>query len=188
MTEPKARPLRADAQRNRDQVLAAAARAFAKCGLEATLEGIAKDAGVGIGTLYRHFPTREALIEAAYRKELATVCEAAPELLDRLPPAEALRAWMDRFADYLHTKMGMADALRAIIAAGANPYDHSLELLVGAIEPLLAAGIASGDLRSDVSADDVLMSLSGVALAAGDRRDQAGRLLDLLLDGLRYGA
>ncbi|GAA0575590.1 TetR/AcrR family transcriptional regulator [Kribbella sandramycini] len=186
MTESKARPLRADAQRNRDQVLAAAARAFAKCGLEATLEGIAKDAGVGIGTLYRHFPTREALIEAAYRKELATVCEAAPELLEQLPPVEALRAWMDRFADFMHRKLGMAEALRAIIAAGANPYDHSLELLVGAIDQLLTAGAASGDLRTDISADDLLINLSGVSMAAGDRRDQVGRLLDLLVDGLRY--
>ncbi|MFK4083246.1 TetR/AcrR family transcriptional regulator [Kribbella sp. NPDC020789] len=186
MTQPRARPLRADAQRNRDLVLAAAARAFAECGLEATLEGIAKDAGVGIGTLYRHFPTREALIEAAYRKELAIVCEAAPELLGKLPPAAALRTWMDRFADYMHRKLGMADALRAIIAAGANPYDHSLELLVGAIEPLLAAGVAAGELRSDISADDILKGISGVALAAGDNRETAGRLLDLLLDGLRY--
>jgi hypothetical protein len=93
---------------------------------------------------------------------------------------------MDRFADYMHRKLGMADALRAIIAAGANPYDHSLELLVGAIEPLLAAGVAAGELRSDISADDILKGISGVALAAGDNRETAGRLLDLLLDGLRY--
>src|SRR3954451_3885841 len=132
------RPLRADAQRNRDQILSAAARAFSRCGLEATLEGIAKDAGVGIGTLYRHFPTRDLLIEAAYRSELAAVCDAAPELLDRLPPVEALRAWMDRYVDYMTRKLGMADALRAVIASGANPYAQSFELLTGAIKPLLA--------------------------------------------------
>ncbi|MFI6831119.1 MULTISPECIES: TetR/AcrR family transcriptional regulator [unclassified Kribbella] len=186
MTGTTERPLRADAQRNRDQILAAASRAFAKCGLEATLDGIAKDAGVGIGTLYRHFPTRDALIEAAYRSELAAVCDAAPELLEKLPPAEALRAWMDRFIDYMTRKLGMAEALRAVIAAGANPYAHSFELLVGAIKPLLDAGAAAGELRPDVPAEDVLVSLSGVALAAGSRRDQADRLLDLLLDGLRY--
>jgi len=183
MTE---RPLRADAQRNRDQILAAAARAFSKCGLEATLEGIAKDAGVGIGTLYRHFPTRELLIEAAYRNELAAVCGAAPDLLDKLPPTEALRTWMDRYIDYMTRKLGMADALRAVIASGANPYAQSFELLVGAIKPLLDAGVAAGEIRPDVSADDVIVSLSGVALAAGSKRDQADRLVNLLLDGLRY--
>src|SRR5262245_13709617 len=185
MTE---RPLRADAQRNRDQILAAAARAFSTCGLEATLEGIAKDAGVGIGTLYRHFPTRELLIEAAYRNELAAICAAAPELLESMPASEALRAWMDRYIDYMTRKLGMADALRAVIASGANPYAQSFELLVGAIKPLLDAGVAAGEIRPDVSADDVLVSLSGVALAAGTKRDQADRLVNLLLDGLRYKA
>jgi len=180
------RPLRADAQRNRDLLLSAAVEAFSECGLEATLDAIAKKAGVGIGTLYRHFPTREALVEAAYRNELAVVCDAAPELLATLPPAEATRAWMDRFIDYMTRKLGMADALRAVIAAGADPYAHSLELLVGAIEPLLAASAAAGEIRSDIKPGDVLVGLSGVALAAGANRDQAGRLLDLLMDGLRY--
>jgi AcrR family transcriptional regulator len=187
MTGTRERPLRADAQRNRDQILVAAAAAFSKCGLEATLEGIAKDAGVGIGTLYRHFPTRELLIEAAYRNELAAVCAAAPEL-HAMPPAEALRTWMGRYIDYMTRKLGMADALRAVIASGANPYAQSFELLVGAIKPLLAAGVAAGEIRPDVSADDVLVSLSGVALAAGSKRDQADRLVNLLLDGLRYRA
>ena len=186
MTGTDGRPLRADAQRNRDQILAAAARAFSKSGLEATLEGIAKDACVGIGTLYRHFPTRELLIEAAYRNELAAVCDAAPELLDAMPPAEALRAWMGRYIDYMTRKLGMADALRAVIASGANPYAQSFELLVGAIKPLLDAGVAAGDIRSDVSAEDVLISLNGIALAAGSKREQADRLVNLLLDGLRY--
>jgi AcrR family transcriptional regulator len=183
MTE---RPLRADAQRNRDLLLSAAVEAFSECGLEATLDAIAKKAGVGIGTLYRHFPTREALVEAAYRNELAVVCAAAPELLATLPPAEATRAWMDRFIDYMTRKLGMADALRGIIAAGADPYAHSFELLVGAIQPLLAASAEAGEIRADVAAADVLVSLSGVALAAGANREQADRLLDLLMDGLRY--
>ena len=183
------RPLRADAQRNRDLLLAAAVQCFSsECGLEATLEGIAKKAGVGIGTLYRHFPTREALVEAAYRNELAVVCDAAPELLAAMPPAEATRAWMDRFIDYMTRKLGMADALRAVIASGADPYAHSFELLVGAIEPLLKASAEAGEIRSDIAAGDVLISLSGVALAAGSNREQAGRLLDLLMDGLRYRA
>jgi AcrR family transcriptional regulator len=178
--------LRADAQRNRDLVLAAAARAFSKCGLEATLDAIAKDAGVGIGTLYRHFPTREALIEAAYRSELAAVCDAAPDLLALMPPADALRTWMDRFVDYMTKKIGMADALRAVIASGADPYAQSRELLVSAIQSLLDASVAAETIRTDICADDVLAGLAGVALSAGSNREQAGRLLDLLMDGLRY--
>jgi AcrR family transcriptional regulator len=182
------RPLRADAQRNRDLLLASAVRLFSENGLDATLDAIAKDAGVGIGTLYRHFPTREALIEAAYRNELAVVCDAAPDLLASLPPEEATRAWMDRFIDYMTTKFGMAEALRAVIASGGNPYAHSRGRLVSSIEALLEAAAAVGAIRTDVEADDVLVSLSGVALAAGapSQRDQAGRLLDLLMDGLRY--
>jgi AcrR family transcriptional regulator len=181
------RPLRADAQRNRDRLLAAAVRAFSGGAADATLEGIAKQAGVGIGTLYRHFPTREALIEAAYRNELAAVCDAVPELLHEHPPVAALREWMNRFVDYMTTKIGMAEALRAVIAGGANPYAQSRERLAGAIAALLGAGAADGLLRADVSADDVLIGLSGIAMAAGgpDQRGQAGRLLDLMVDGLR---
>jgi AcrR family transcriptional regulator len=182
------RPLRADAQRNRDALLAAAVRLFSEQGLGATLDAIAKEAGVGIGTLYRHFPTREALIEAAYRNELQAVCDAAADLLTSSPPEEALRTWMDRFVDYMTTKLGMAEALRAVIASGGNPYAQSRALLVTSIESLLEAAAASGAIRSDVDADDVLVGLSGVALAAGEpaRRAQAGRLLDLLMDGLRH--
>jgi AcrR family transcriptional regulator len=182
------RPLRADAQRNRDALLAAAVRLFSEHGLGATLDAIAKDAGVGIGTLYRHFPTREALIEAAYRNELQTVCDAAADLLASSPPEEALRTWMDRFIDYMTTKLGMAEALRAVIASGGDPYAQSRGLLVSSIDSLLQAAAAAGAVRSDVAADDVLVSLSGVALAAGEpaRRAQAGRLLDLFMDGLRH--
>jgi AcrR family transcriptional regulator len=184
------RPLRADAQRNRDQLLEAAVRAFSQDGPDATLDSIAKDAGVGIGTLYRHFPTRDALIEAAYRNELARLCDAAPELLRSLPPDQATRTWMDRFVDYMTTKRGMAEALRAVIASGGNPYAHSRDRMTTAVTALLEAGAAAGSVRSDVAAADVLASLSGVSLAAGEpgQRDQARRLLDLLMDGLRYRA
>ncbi|MGW5365541.1 TetR/AcrR family transcriptional regulator [Actinopolymorpha pittospori] len=188
MGQAISRPLRADAQRNRDALLAAAVRLFSEQGLGATLDAIAKEAGVGIGTLYRHFPTREALIEAAYRNELQAVCDAAADLLTSAPPEEALRTWMDRFIDYMTTKLGMAEALRAVIASGGNPYAQSRALLVTSIESLLEAAAAGGAIRSDVDADDVLVSLSGVALAAGGpaQRAQAGRLLDLLMDGLRH--
>jgi AcrR family transcriptional regulator len=184
------RPLRADAQRNHDRLLEVAVRAFASGGPEVTLDAIAREAGVGIGTLYRHFPTREALVEAAYRSELARLCDGVPGLLAELPPDQALRTWMDRFVDYMTTKRGMADALRAVIASGGNPYEQSRTRLTSAITDLLSAGGQAGLLRQDVAPTDVLASLSGVSLAAGepDRRDQAGRMLDLLMDGLRYRA
>jgi AcrR family transcriptional regulator len=184
------RPLRADARRNRDRLLAAAVRAFSEDGPDVTLDSVAKEAGVGIGTLYRHFPTREALVEAAYRNELARLCDAATELLETTPPDAATRDWMDRFVDYMTTKRGMADALRAVIASGGNPYERSRTMLTAAIGALLAAGAAAGTIRSDVGPDDVLAGLSGVSLAAGDpaQRDQARRLLDLLMDGLRFRA
>jgi AcrR family transcriptional regulator len=179
------RPLRADARRNRDRLLAAAVRAFSTSdGVEVPLDAIAREAGVGIGTLYRHFPTREALVEAAYRTELDRLCDAAPELLAELPPDRALRAWMDRFVDYLTTKRGMAAALRSVIASGGNPYAHSRDRMLAAVTTLLAAGVAAGTVRADVPPGDVLTGLSGVTLAAAGR-DQAGRLLDLLLDALR---
>jgi AcrR family transcriptional regulator len=184
------RPLRADAQRNRDRLLEVAVRAFSQEGPDVTLDAIAKDAGVGIGTLYRHFPTREALVEAAYRNELARLCDAVADLLETMPPDEATRVWMDHFVDYMTTKRGMADALRALIASGGNPYAHSRDQLTTAITTLLAAAAAAGTVRPDIEPGDVLMSLSGVSLAAGEpaQRDQARRLLDLLMDGLRYGA
>jgi AcrR family transcriptional regulator len=184
------RPLRADAARNRDRLLDAAVRAFSEDGPDATLDAIAKDAGVGIGTLYRHFPTREALVEAAYRNELARLCDAVADLLQTMPPDEATRTWMDRFVDYMTTKRGMADALRAVIASGGNPYAQSRDRLTAAITTLLHAGATAGTIRSDIEPGDVLASLSGVSLAAGEpaQRDQARRLLDLLMDGLRYRA
>lgn len=182
-----ARPLRADARRNRDRLLEAALRAFsAEATEDVTLERVARDAGVGIGTLYRHFPTREALIEEVYRTELDRLCDAAPRLQAEHPPVEALRAWMEGFIDYMAAKRGLAEALRAVIAAGGRPFAHSRERLVGAVGRLMAAGPAAG-LRTDVDPGDVLLALNGIALAAGEpaQREQAGRLLDLLVDGLR---
>jgi AcrR family transcriptional regulator len=190
VSDTGARPLRADAQRNHDRLLDTAVRAFSRDGPDVTLDAIAKEAGVGIGTLYRRFPTREALVEAAYRNELARLCDAVADLLQSVPPDEATRAWMDRFVVYMTTKRGMADALRAVIASGGDPYAQSRDRLTVAITTLLHAGAAAGTLRPDIEPGDVLVSLSGVSLAAGEpaQRDQAGRLLDLLMDGLRYRA
>jgi AcrR family transcriptional regulator len=190
MSTSHTRPLRADARRNHDRLLEVAVRAFSSEGPEVTLEGIAREAGVGIGTLYRHFPTREALVEAAYRSELQRLCAAADELVAERPADEALRAWMDRFAEYMSTKRGMADALRAVIASGVNPYAESRDRLLAAVGTLLDAAVEQGTVRADAQAADVLAGLTGISLAAGEpaKREQAGRLLDLLLDGLRYRA
>jgi AcrR family transcriptional regulator len=187
VTTTGGRRLRADAQRNRDRLLEVAVRAFAEHGPDVPLDAIARDACVGIGTLYRHFPTRESLVEAAYRNELARLCDAATGLLASMPPDAALRTWMDRFIDYMAAKRGMADALRAVIASGGDPYAHSRDWMTGALASLLAAGAAAGTVRSDVDPADVLASLVGTTLTAGEpeKRDQAGRLLDLLMDGLR---
>jgi AcrR family transcriptional regulator len=184
----KVRPLRADARVNRDRLLDAAARAFARDGAEASLKAIAKDAGVGIGTLYRRFPTRERLVEATYRNETARLCAAAPDLLRVRPAAEALRVWMDHFVDFLATKRGMADALRAVLVADGELRMQTRDLLTDALATLLTAGIAEGALRPDIDPNDVLMGLGGVTIIAGepDQRALAGRLLDLLVDGLRY--
>jgi len=184
------RPLRADAQRNRNRLLKIAARVFSQAGPDATLESIAGEAGVGIGTLYRNFPTREALIEAAYRGELTRLCAGVADLLRTKRADVALRTWMDQFIDYLATKRGMADALRIVIASGGDPYAQSRERLLGAVGSLLMAGAQAGQLRSDVNPADVMVAINGISLAAGtpEQRDQAGRLLDLLLDGLRCRA
>ena len=189
MTNTDATPrLRADAQRNRERLLEVAARAFSRAGPDVTLDAIAKEAGVGIGTLYRHFPTREALVDAAYQNELARLCSGVDELLRTRTPDAALREWMDRFVDYMTTKRGMADALKALIASGADPFAQSRARLVMAVDTLLRAGVEAGTIRSDVSAEDLAASFGGVTLVAGDpaQREQASRMLDLLMDGLRY--
>ena len=187
MSSEKVRPLRADAQMNHDRLLDAAARAFAREGVGASLKAIAQDAGVGIGTLYRRFPTRETLVEATYRNEVARLCAVAPELLQASPATEALRTWMDRFVDFMATKQGMADVLRAVLVSHADIM-QTRALLADALATLLTAGAAEEMVRSDLDPMDVLMGLGGVTLIAGesDQRDLAGRLLDLLMDGLRY--
>jgi AcrR family transcriptional regulator len=185
------RPMRADAQRNREQLLAAAVASFSReDASEVTLESVAKSAGVGIGTLYRHFPSREALVDAAYRSELARLCESVPGLLAAMPADKAMRTWMDLFIEYMTTKKGMSDALRMVIASGGKPFAESRSRLLTASSALLAGGAAEGTLRASLDPADLLASMSGVSLVAATpaQREQAGRLLDLLMDGLRYGA
>ncbi|MGA5076811.1 TetR/AcrR family transcriptional regulator [Streptomyces griseoincarnatus] len=186
MADQAPRPLRADAQRNREKILTAAAHVFSTEGLTTHMDRIAKEAGVGSATLYRNFPTREALVEAVYRNEVAQLCGSVPSLLERHPPEEALRAWTRLFLDYVTTKHGMIDALRAIAATGANPYGNSRQLIHTAVGTLMGACAAAGVIRTDVPASDIGAALEGIALtsAGPGRREQAERLLDLVLDGL----
>lgn len=186
MARDTGRPLRADAQRNREKILSAAVRVFAEQGLDAHLERIAKEAEVGSGTLYRNFPTREVLIEAAYRNELARLCDASPGLLATLPPREALRAWMGCFIDYATAKFGMAEALRSVTETGANPYAQSHDMILEALTALLDAATAAGTIRSDIGPSDMFAALTGIALTSAkpEQREQAERLLDLTMNGL----
>ncbi|MDT5067798.1 MAG: hypothetical protein QOK02_3953 [Mycobacterium sp.] len=177
-------PIRADAHRNRQRLLETASAAFtAADGTTVSLEAIARDAGVGIGTLYRHFPSRDALVEAVYRTELADVAASAQELLQRHPPVVALRRWMDRYASFVAAKRGMAESLHAMFTAGVVQPSDTRASIVGAVDALLSAGRADGSLRGDVRADDVVSSLIGIFLASHST-DQANRMMDLLLDGL----
>ena len=181
------RPIRADAQRNREHLLAAARGAFATAGGPVPLEVIARKAGVGIGTLYRHFPTREALVEAAYAAELDDVASSAPVLLSAFPPDVALRAWMDRYAAFVSTKRGMLDTLRAGWASGRIATPATRQRISEAIGTILAEGARAGSLRADVAAEDVTAMLLGVffSTSSGNTSEQSSRLLDLVLDALR---
>ncbi|MET7281318.1 helix-turn-helix domain-containing protein [Kribbella sp. NPDC005582] len=187
--------MRADAARKREQVVAAAidelhdlAKAARKGEtVRLSLDQIAARAGVGIATLYRHFPTKEALLEAVYRQELTRLCDAAPKLAQTGPADAALLAWMTSYLDFIDSKRAMGDSLRAMIASGAIIQAETRRRVAGAISHFLEAGAASGVLRPDVPADDVVAAMVGGVLAAApdQHREQAERLLALLVNGLR---
>jgi AcrR family transcriptional regulator len=183
------RRARADGLKNRQRLLDVAIEAFAEQGADVAPATIAKLAGVGVGTLYRHFPTREALVEAAYRSDLARLCESVPGLLTDHSAAAALRIWMERCVDHAATKSGMGAALGTAVASEGELNAQSRALLTEAIAVLLESGASDGSLRTDLSPDDVLLSVAGIALATGDwgNRAQASRLLALLMDGLTKG-
>lgn len=179
------RPLRADAQRNEDRLLEAAAAAFAREGTGASVKDIARQAGVGVGTLYRRFPSKELLIEAIYRHEVQSLCEAAPHLAATQPPMDALRTWMERFIDFMAAKQGMADALRVVLTDDSEKL-QTRALLADAIDHMLASRQGRAWARPKVEAQDVLMALGGISLMATseEQRDLATRLIDLLLHGI----
>ena len=172
-----------DAQRNRQRIVDAATRALTAGPGPVKIETIAQEAGVGVGTLYRNFPSREALVEEVYRSELTRLCVLATQLVAEQPPPAAMREWMRRYQDFVATKHGMAEALRAVIASGAISSGNTREQLEVAIAAILAAGRADGSLRTDVRPADVSASMAGIMLTAADV-DQAGRMLQLLVDGL----
>jgi len=189
VTPTRTRRPRADAERNRERLLAAAIKAFAQSA-EVPLEDVARRAHVGIGTLYRHFPTRAALIEAAYRHEVTLLCAPASRSARTRAPEAALQAWMERFIQYVAAKRGMIDALRSVLSEDSDLFAHTREQIVSALRSLLTEAAASGAIRADANAEDVLRALQGVwqVTSEPEWQDKARRLLNLLMDGLRYGA
>jgi AcrR family transcriptional regulator len=186
-----ASPQRADAQRNHEKLLAAAQKEFRRAKSEASLEEIARQAGVGIGTLYRHFPTREALILAAHAREVDQLAALTPKLLAELPPERALREWLDRLAAMGRTKQWMGDALSAIPKTGNPPRSEAYRVLAAALTRLLEASVAAGAIRDDIGADDVILAMSGlwrVNVHEDGWQGRTERVLDLLMDGLRVTA
>jgi AcrR family transcriptional regulator len=182
-----ARKPRADAQRNRVRLLETAKAAFAEKGAAASLDEIARTAGVGAGTLYRHFPTRDALIEAVYRNETAQLITGAARLAEAHSPTVALREWLLLFVDYMATKQGMYEALNSIVGGTSELYSASTEQMKLAIAKLVDRAIASGDIRLDVDPLDLLRALAGVAnVSAGSNGKQAAkRMVDILIAGIR---
>jgi AcrR family transcriptional regulator len=181
------RKARTDAQRNRARILEVAKQAFTQSGANASLDDIANKAGVGAGTLYRHFPTREALIEAVYHNEVEKLAAAEGELSAKLPPVEALRAWMLLFVDYIATKHIIAPALNALVGGPSKALEASCARIHEAIRALVKRAIASGDIRKDLEPIDLLRALIGVSnVASGpDWPQSARRLVDILITGSR---
>ncbi len=187
MADSQARAQRADATRNRNQLLDVATRVFMSAETEPSMRAIAREAGVGIATLYRHFPTRESLVDAVYRDQVARLTDGAGELLAQLPPPAALRRWMELFGDWIATKNGMLDTLRTMIESGEIAHAETRAELLAAIGDILEAGRATGEFRADVTAEDIAASLIGIFTVAHppEHRARAGRLLNILMDGLR---
>ena len=180
---------RADAVRNRDLLIAAAAEAFAARGADVSLEDIARGAGVGIGTLYRYFPTRDALVEAVYLHEVDVLCERADELLETSTPDEALAEWMQLFVRHVATKRGMLVRAQADVELNPNFSAQTRGRATAAATKFLEAGVAAGTVRADVDGGDLLRAVGGICMSTDQERSEASdRLVGLLFDGLRHGA
>jgi AcrR family transcriptional regulator len=184
---PPIRKPRADAQRNRQRILEIAKDAFTRLGANISLDDVAKQAGIGAGTLYRHFPTRDALLEAVYRTEVEKLAEAERKFAATMPPIEALRAWMLLFVDYIATKQIIAPALNTLVGGPSKLFDASGALIKGAINGLVERAVASGDIRPDLDPLDLLRALVGVSNVAStpEWAQSARRLVEILILGSR---
>jgi AcrR family transcriptional regulator len=186
-SRPPQRKPRADAQRNRERILEVAKEAFARAGASASLDDIAKQAGVGPGTLYRHFPTRDNLIEAVYRSEVEKLAAAQLRFSETMPPIDALRAWMLLVVDFVAAKRIIASALNSVAGDPSKLYENSRAPIQAANEMLMKRAMKSGDIRSDLDPTDLLMALFGALhLSSGPGWQQsARRLVDILITGAR---
>ena len=182
---PRARPKRADAQRNHDKVVTAAREAFADRGASTSLEEIARRAQVGIGTLYRHFPTRQALLEAVYVDEVTALCRSAADLSE-LPPWEALVGWLRRFVAYMGTKQALAQELLDYVDRDSNLFHSSRAALYAAGEPLLERAQQAQVVRADTDIAEVIQMVGGIAKIQSTDPAQIDHILDIALDGLRH--
>jgi AcrR family transcriptional regulator len=184
--------LRADAARNRARLLEAATALFAERGVETSLDDVARAAGVGIGTLYRHFPTREDLVLAVYGAQIQALDERSRELATSEDPGEALRDWMRGFVDFYAVKQGMVTLLRTMMnGSRSEHFEHTRATLREAAERMLAPAIAAGVIREDVAAPELLRALGGICLTSDPKTTPASStlaLVDLVYDGLRFGA
>ena len=186
-SQSKSRKPRTDAQRNRERILEVAKAAFAQSGASASLDEIAREAGVGPGTLYRHFPTREALLEAVYRTEVEKLAAAQEEFARTLPPVEALRAWMLLFIDHIAAKKLIAPVFNTLVGDPNKVFEKSHALTWDAIRALVKRAIKSGDIRKDIEPFDLLRALIGVSSVSSspDWQQSAKRLVDILITGSR---
>ena len=186
-SKPTPRKPRTDALRNRERILEVAKEAFTRSGANASLDDVAKEAGVGAGTLYRHFPTRDALIEAVYRSEVEKLAAAERKFAGAMSPIEALRAWMLLFVDYIAAKHIIAPALNTFVGGSSKLYEGSRAQVQGAIDALVKRAIKSGDIRKDLDPFDLLRALIGVSNVASspDWQQSAKRLVDILITGSR---
>jgi AcrR family transcriptional regulator len=178
---------RSDAQRNRERILETAKAAFTRRGADASLDDIAKQAGVGAGTLYRHFPTRDALIEAVYRSEVEKLAAAGRRFAATMSPIDALRSWMLLLVDYIAAKHIIAPALNSVVGGPSKLYEDSRSLVHGAMDALVKRAKRSGDVRRDVDASDLLLAVIGVSFVGSghDWQQSARRLVDILIAGSR---
>lgn len=183
------RPLRKDAQRNRALLLDVAGKQFTAHGVDIPLEDIARAAGVGIGTLYRHFPTRGALVEAVYRREAEQLCGSAATLLRALPADDALAAWMQNFVAYATAKRGLSEALKDMITAEPDLFIATRAGIYAAADSVLTAAAEAGAIRSDIEPEDLIRGMGGICMASDPvHPDRANKLISILLDGMRHGA